>query len=145
MENNIVEYRIQLKKISKHFEDNDIIHTSNDVVKIMNRFYDFDDREKLYVMLMDSRKKVIGINLVSVGTVDKVMMHPREIFKPAILLGASSFIMIHNHPSGDVRPSKEDIKFTDTIINCGNMLDIPLIDHIIFSEEKYYSIYDEMD
>ena len=137
MENNIVEYRIQLKKISKHFEDNDIIHTSNDVVKIMNRFYDFDDREKLYVMLMDSRKKVIGINLVSVGTVDKVMMHPREIFKPAILLGASSFIMIHNHPSGDVRPSKEDIKFTDTIINCGNMLDIPLIDHIIFSEEKY--------
>lgn len=145
MENNIVEYRIQLKKISKHFEDNDIIHTSNDVVKIMNRFYDFDDREKLYVMLMDSRKKVIGINLVSVGTVDKVMMHPREIFKPAILLGASSFIMIHNHPSGDVRPSKEDIKLTDTIINCGNMLDIPLIDHIIFSEEKYYSIYDEMD
>ena len=145
MENNIVEYRIQLKKISKHFEDNDIIHTSNDVVKIINRFYDFDDREKLYVMLMDSRKKVIGINLVSVGTVDKVMMHPREIFKPAILLGASSFIMIHNHPSGDVRPSKEDIKFTDTIINCGNMLDIPLIDHIIFSEEKYYSIYDEMD
>lgn len=145
MENNIVEYRIQLKKISKHFEDNDIIHTSSDVVKIMNRFYDFDDREKLYVMLMDSRKKVIGINLVSVGTVDKVMMHPREIFKPAILLGASSFIMIHNHPSGDVRPSKEDIKFTDTIINCGNMLDIPLIDHIIFSEEKYYSIYDEMD
>ena len=73
------------------------------------------------------------------------MMHPREIFKPAILLGASAFIMVHNHPSGDVTPSEEDISITGRIIECGNILDIPLMDHIIYCEGKYYSIYDEME
>lgn len=144
-EGNITEYSIQLKIIKKIFDNEDVINSSSDVVRIMNRFYDFDDREKLYVMLMDSRKKVIGINLVSVGTIDKVIMNPREVFKPAILLGASSIIMIHNHPSLNVTPSMEDRIATDRIIKCGNILDIPLMDHIIYSENNYYSIYDEMD
>ncbi len=145
MEGNIIEYSVQLKKIRTIFDSRDVISSSEDVVEIMNKCYDFDDREKLYVILLDARKKVIGVNLVSIGTIDKVMMHPREIFKPAILLGASAFIMVHNHPSGDVTPSEEDISITGRIIECGNILDIPLMDHIIYCEGKYYSIYDEME
>ena len=145
MEGNIIEYSVQLKKIRTIFDSRDVICSSEDVVEIMKICYDFDDREKLYVILLDARKKVIGVNLVSIGTIDKVMMHPREIFKPAILLGASAFIMVHNHPSGDVTPSEEDISITGRIIECGNILDIPLMDHIIYCEGKYYSIYDEME
>ena len=137
MEGNIIEYSVQLKKIRTIFDSRDVISSSEDVVEIMNKCYDFDDREKLYVILLDARKKVIGVNLVSIGTIDKVMMHPREIFKPAILLGASAFIMVHNHPSGDVTPSEEDISITGRIIECGNILDIPLMDHIIYCEGKW--------
>lgn len=145
MERNIIEYNIQLKKKCSIFEKHDVINSSEDAVRIIKKFYNYDDKEKLYVILMDARKKVIGINLVSIGTINEVMMHPREIFKPAILLGAVSFIMVHNHPSGDITPSKEDMNATDRIIECGNLLDIPLMDHIIYSEDSYYSIYDEMD
>lgn len=101
MEEYITEYSVQLKKIKTVFVNNTIVNSSDDVVKIMNRFYDFDDREKLYVMMINSRKKVIGVSLVSIGTIDNVVMSPREIFKPAILLGATCIVMIHNHPGGD--------------------------------------------
>lgn len=145
MEEYITEYSVQLKKIKTVFVNNTIDNSSDDVVKIMNRFYDFDDREKLYVMMINSRKKVIGVSLVSIGTIDNVVMSPREIFKPAILLGATCIVMIHNHPGGISMPSKEDRIATDRIINCGNILGIPLMDHIIYAENNYYSIYDEMD
>lgn len=145
MEKYITEYSVKLKKTKKIFLDNDIIKSSDDVVRIMNRFYDYDDREKLYVMLINSRRKVIGVSLVSVGTINNVIMSPCEIFKPAILLGATCIIMVHNHPGGDVMPSQKDRIATDRIINCGNLLGIPLMDHIIYSENNYYSIHNEMD
>lgn len=145
MEGNIVEYSVQLKKERTIFEKSEVINSSEDIVRIMKKCYEFADREKVYVILVDARKKVIGINLVSIGTIDNVIIHPREIFKPAIILGASAIIMVHNHPSGDVTPSKEDYEITDRIIECGNLLEVPLIDHIIFSEDDYYSIYDEME
>lgn len=145
MEKNMIEYTVQLKKKYTYFEENDIVISSEDAIRIISKFYDYEDREKLYVILINSHRKVIGINLVSVGTVDKVMMHPREIFKPAILLGAAAIIMVHNHPSGNIIPSNEDKDITNRIIECGHLLDIPLMDHIIYSEDNYYSLYDEMD
>ena len=71
MEGNIIEYSVQLKKIRTIFDSRDVISSSEDVVEIMNKCYDFDDREKLYVILLDARKKVIGVNLVSIGTMIK--------------------------------------------------------------------------
>ncbi|MCI5584540.1 MAG: JAB domain-containing protein [Lachnospiraceae bacterium] len=137
----IIEYSIQMKKIKKIFSGQSHIDNSYDAVKVISKFYDLDDREKLYVILLDSRKRVIGINLVSVGTIDYVIIHPREVFKPAILLGASAIIIVHNHPSQDPRPSEDDIDVTEQIIKAGNILQIPLIDHIIYCEGEYYSIY----
>ncbi len=139
----IVEYRVQLKRVRKIFCKNTKINSSIDIIKIIKKFYHYDDREKLYVILVNSRRKIMGINLVSIGTIDGLIIHPREVFKPAILLGASAIIMVHNHPSGDAVPSESDRKNTDIIIESGNILGIPLIDHIIYSEKKYYSMYEK--
>ena len=76
------------------------------------------------------------------GTVDRSLVHPREVFKNAYLCSASSFICLHNHPSGDIIPSKADIELTETLIEIGRIQGINLIDHIILSDDSYFSFFD---
>ena len=76
------------------------------------------------------------------GTLNKSIVHPREIFKEAYLLSASSIVCMHNHPSGDVTPSKEDILLTESLMEIGALQQIPVIDHLIFGDNTYYSFYE---
>lgn len=76
------------------------------------------------------------------GTLNKSLVHPREIFKEAYLLSASSIICMHNHPSGDITPSADDIFLTNSLIEIGKLQQIPVVDHIIFGKEEYYSFYE---
>lgn len=76
------------------------------------------------------------------GTINQSVTHPREVFKEAYKLSASTIVCMHNHPSGDVRPSKADIMFTDSLVKIGLVQGIPVVDHIIFGEDDYYSFYD---
>lgn len=142
MQKYIDEYSTKLVKVSSIAISNSKVESSQDAINVIKHFFDHDDKEKLYVILLNSRKDIIGINLVSIGTVDYVIMHPREIFKTAILTSASGIILVHNHPSGNVFPSDQDIAMTNKIIESGEILEIPILDHIIYSEEKSYSIYD---
>ena len=77
------------------------------------------------------------------GTINRSIVHPREIFKEAYLTSSSKIICMHNHPSGDVTPSIEDIRLTKSLIEIGKLQGIPLIDHLIVSDENYYSFYNE--
>ena len=79
------------------------------------------------------------------GTINRSVVHPREIFKEAYLLSASSIVCLHNHPSGDVSPSSEDIKFTKSIMEIGRLQGIPVVDHLIIGEDSYYSFYENMN
>lgn len=76
------------------------------------------------------------------GTIDRSLVHPREIFKEAYLLSASCFICMHNHPTGDVMPSRADISLTNTLLEIGRIQGIELLDHIIVSDSNYFSFYD---
>ena len=76
------------------------------------------------------------------GTLNKSIVHPREIFKEAYLVSASSIICMHNHPTGDVSPSKEDINITRTLMRIGKIQNIPIVDHIIVGDNGYYSFYE---
>ena len=96
-------------------------------------------QEHVYCIYLDSHKKIIKQQLLFIGTVNYSMIHPRDIFKEAYLLNASSIICVHNHPTGDVTPSKNDINITVRLKEIGNLLGIPLIDHIIVGTDKYYS------
>ena len=113
----------------------------NDPSKVFDYFkYRINkDQEEFYCIYLDAKKKVISYKLLFVGTVNHSMVHPRDIFKEAYKLNAAFIICVHNHPSGDVYPSLDDINATKRILEIGNLMGIKLIDHIIISENNYYS------
>ena len=76
------------------------------------------------------------------GTINQSITHPREVFKEAYLLSASSIVCLHNHPSNDIRPSIEDINFTRSLVDIGRIQGIPILDHIIVGDDSYYSFYE---
>lgn len=96
-------------------------------------------QEHFYCLYLDSKNKVLKEKLLFVGTVNHSMVHPREVFKEAYLSNAVSIICIHNHPSGDVFPSKEDEMITNNLKEIGKFLDVKIIDHIIIGNDAYYS------
>lgn len=96
-------------------------------------------QEEFYCIYLDAKKRVIDNKLLFVGTVNHSMVHPRDIFKEAYNLNAAFIICVHNHPSGDVNPSHDDINVTNRIVEIGNLMGIKLVDHIIVSENNYYS------
>ncbi|MBR2707845.1 MAG: DNA repair protein RadC [Bacilli bacterium] len=113
----------------------------NDPSKVFDYFkYRINkDQEEFYCIYLDAKKKVISYKLLFVGTVNHSMVHPRDIFKEAYKLNAAFIICVHNHPSGDVHPSLDDINVTKRIFEIGNLMGIKLVDHIIVSEINYYS------
>lgn len=100
-------------------------------------------QEYFYCLYFNNKQELIERKLLFMGTINRSTVHPREIFKEAYLTSASSIVCMHNHPSGDVRPSREDIIFTNTLIKIGDMTGIPVVDHIIIGDNKYYSFYEE--
>jgi DNA repair protein RadC len=103
------------------------------------------DREHFLVAMLDQKNKVIGINTVSMGSLTASVVHPREVFKPAILSNAAALLCCHNHPSGAPQPSQEDRALTTRLVDVGRLLGIALLDHIILGDgnETYYSFADE--
>jgi len=99
-------------------------------------------QEYFYVLYLDSKKNLIERKLLFMGTIDRSLIHPREVFKYAYLCSASSFICIHNHPSGCILPSEADVSITNTLKEIGALQGIFLVDHIIISDNDYFSFYD---
>lgn len=111
---------------------------------IAKSFLQGADREHFIALYLDTKKKITAIHTISIGTLDSSLVHPREVFKGAILSNAASIILAHNHPSGDATPSKNDIDVTRRLVNAGDILGIEVLDHIIIGEEKYVSLREEM-
>ena len=99
-------------------------------------------QEYFYVMYLDNKKNLIERKLLFMGTIDRSLIHPREVFKNAYLCSASSFICMHNHPSGDVKPSKADLDVTKMLMEIGRIQGIDLLDHIIVSDKNYFSFFE---
>ena len=121
-----------------------LIIYNNPSVIFDNTKYLFDGKKQecFYCFYFNNKQHLIGKELLFVGTVNKSIVHPREIFKYAYLYSASSIVCIHNHPSGDVTPSKEDIEITKALVQIGNVQKIPILDHIIIGDNNYYSFSD---
>lgn len=99
-----------------------------------------EKRECIYCLSLNSKNELISADLVSIGTVNYSVAHPREIFQFAIRNSAVSIILVHNHPSGNVEPSSEDIQLTKRIEHAGTIIGIKLTDHVIVSDCAYYSL-----
>jgi len=97
------------------------------------------DRECFMVLHLDTKNTVLKEEIVSVGTLNGAIIHPRELFKSAIKESANSVILVHNHPSGDPTPSREDKEVTERVIEAGKLLDIDVLDHVIIGNGSYWS------
>jgi len=98
------------------------------------------DREHFRAILLNTKNQVIGTDKVSVGTLNSSAVHPRELFRNAIKRGAASVILVHNHPSGDPAPSREDMDITRRVKEVGNIIGIEVLDHIIIGDNKFTSL-----
>ena len=98
------------------------------------------DREHFKVILLDTKNSLIGVETVSIGTVNASIVHPREVLKPALERSATSIVLVHNHPTGNVSPSKEDILITRRFEKCGRILGIDVVDHIIIGDGDFTSM-----
>lgn len=99
----------------------------------------YAQKEQFVVVLLNTKNRVLGIEVVSEGSLNSSVVHPREVFQPAILAHASAIVVAHNHPSGDPQPSPEDVAITDMLKEAGRALAIPVLDHIIIGDGAYYS------
>lgn len=101
------------------------------IAKLLARTVKDATREHFIVVLLTSRHTVLGIETVSVGSLNASIVHPREVFRPAILASAAAMILAHNHPSGDVSPSDDDITITNRLVDTGRLVGIDVLDHVI--------------
>lgn len=134
-----------LSELSKRFKS----YKSGDEYKINSpesaAYYVMEElrylkQEILKVLFLDIKNKVIYEKNITVGTLDSSLVHPREVFKEAIIKNSAGIILIHNHPSGDPTPSKEDIEVTRRIAKCGEVIGIKLVDHIIIGDGIFISL-----
>ena len=99
--------------------------------------------EQFGVMLLDTKHRVLRTTVVSIGTLDASIVHPREVFGAAAAAGAAALVLFHNHPSGDPKPSDEDVKLTLRLAAAGVLMGIDVIDHVILADARYYSFQEE--
>lgn len=101
-------------------------------------------QEYFYCLYFDNKQRLIERKLLFMGTINRSVTHMREIFKEAYKVSASSIVCLHNHPSNDITPSEEDIKFTRNLFKTGELQGIPVVDHIIIGDDNYYSFYEHI-
>lgn len=108
---------------------------------VYERLYEYKTakKEHFFVFYLDTKNQEIKYEIVSIGTINSSLVHPREVFEPAVKNLACQIIIAHNHPSGCLEPSKDDIELTERLFKAGEILGIEVLDHIIISKDGYYS------
>lgn len=117
-----------------------VIKNAKDIAKIFIPEMSSLKKEHFKGIYLDSRKKVIKEETIFIGSLNESVIHPREIFQIALNENAAALILIHNHPSGDPKPSGQDIEITKELVEAGDILGIPVLDHIIIGDKKYFSM-----
>jgi len=97
-------------------------------------------QEVFGILILNTTHKIVAVHEIGRGTLNASMVHPREVFKPAVLHNAAAIICFHNHPSGEPKPSKEDIETTNRLVEAGKIMGIEVLDHIIVGDDKYTSL-----
>ncbi len=116
------------------------IRGPDDVVAVVGRKLRKESREHFLVLLLNARHEVLGKETVSVGSLNASIVHPREVFKPAITGSAAAVVLVHNHPSGDPEPSEEDVSITKRLVQVGELLGIGVLDHVIIASRGVVSL-----
>jgi DNA repair protein RadC len=121
------------------------IRDAREVYEAFHEAFGRLDREVFVAVLLDGRNQVLGFNTVSVGSLTAALVHPREVFKPAILANAAAVILVHNHPSGSADPSAEDGAPTERLRQVGDLIGIRVVDHVVIGDGAFVSLAERGD
>ncbi len=131
---------VKLVKESSISYKNRQINSPTDAIGLLQEFMGDSDREKFVVLCLDTKNQPTTISVVSIGSLNSSLVHPRELFKIAILSNSNAVILCHNHPSGICTPSQEDIEVTKRLVAAGEILGIEILDHVILGDNQYASL-----
>ena len=135
---NIVSIKI-VKESSFLYQTRQIL-SPNDAYEMIKEQLEGLDREQFIIACLNTKNEPTNISVVSVGSLNKAIVHPREVFKTAILSNAASVMAFHNHPSGETTPSQQDIQLTNRLYEVGELLGIKLLDHLIIGDRTFTSL-----
>ena len=136
-------YRVTLVREGRATAPASPLLTSVAVADVLRPLFAGLDREQFLVCGLDAKHAIMGVNVVSIGSLTLAIVHPREVFKPLILMNAAAWICAHNHPSGDPTPSHEDRVLTSRLRQGAELLGIIMLDHLVLTDERYYSFADQ--
>lgn len=139
----IPRYTLQLVPGNTRPDPPVVIRDSTRAATILRPLFHGLDREQFLVACLDAKHAIIGVNVVSIGSLSFSIVHPREVFKPAILLNSAAIICAHNHPSGDPAPSSEDRVLTARLRQAGDLIGITILDHLILGDDRTFSFADQ--
>lgn len=132
----IYKYEVKRTLIKERPTENPM-SSPNAIYDLFKDYFSGLTREHFEVLHLDTKNKVIGKEVISIGTLDATVVHARDIFKSAIIQNSASIILMHNHPSGDPNPSRDDLKTSEKIKSVGEIVGIKVLDHIIFGDYFY--------
>ncbi|MGL5381800.1 JAB domain-containing protein [Clostridium sp.] len=135
--------KVKLCKESSFLYSPRKVSSPSDITELIRRTIDESDRENFIVIALNVKNEPQAVEICSTGSLAASIVHPREVFKMAILSNAYSLVLAHNHPSGDITPSKEDINISKRLKECGELIGIKILDHIIMGNERYLSLKEE--
>ncbi len=143
-------FLLGLRKLSENAIHDDVDDSNGLSFTSSKEIYDYyrprlriDQQESFYTLIIDNKHRVLLFKLITTGTLNQSLVHPREVFAPAIQLRAAAVVLIHNHPSGDPKPSHQDIEVTGRMAEVGKLVGIKVLDHIVFGKNGHYSFVDE--
>ena len=131
--------RLQMVKEKIEYYGTKKVRSPADVEEVVRSFVGNPDRELFLALNLSSANNINSIHVVSIGSLNQSIVHPRECFKAALLSNAESIVLAHNHPSGEVIPSEEDKQITVKLKECGQLLNIQVLDHVIVGEKGHFS------
>jgi len=128
-------------RLSRSFLENKVtIRSPKDVANVFLNEMSYLTKEYFKVVFLNTKNEIISYENISIGSLNASIVHPREVFNRAIKKSSASIILLHNHPSGNISPSKEDISITKRLVEAGNIIGIEVLDHLIIGNGKYYSL-----
>ena len=121
------------------------LRSSFDAARLLQDYLHAVDREHFVIVMLNRKNRCIGVHTVAIGSLTSAVVHPREVFKAAVLANASAIVCGHNHPSGETEPSQEDRTLTNRLVECGKLMGIHVLDHVIVGHgtTNYYSFADQ--
>lgn len=130
---------VEVINVKEEEKKSTLIKEASDVHKVM-QFLENEEKENFYIVCMNAKNHITHRELITIGTLTNSLVHPREVFRTAIKNNSVSIICVHNHPSGDPAPSREDIEFSIRLVNAGEIIGIRVLDHVIIGKNSYFSM-----